>query len=262
MAIPKTSGGEMPFLDHLEELRWRIIYSLIGLVIGIAVGAYFSFGYDVLEPLQAPLLPYLDPGQRLTVLSPMDGFTIRLQVAFVIGLTVAAPIIGYQVWAFLSPALHKPEKRVALPFLVAAALLFVGGVALAWFFVMPITLEFFHKLNGDTLQAQYTATAYFGFATNLALAFGLAFELPLALVALSALGILSAATLNKSRRFAVILIFIASALISPGDAITATLAMAVPLYLLYEVAIVCAYAIERRRRRTKERAEAESGTPE
>ena len=252
----------MPFLDHLEELRWRIIYALIGVLIGIVVGAYFSFGYDILRPLQAPLLPYLEPGQRLTVLSPMDGFTIRLQIAFVIGLTVAAPIIAYQFWAFLSPALHKPEKRVALPFLFFAALLFVGGVALSWFFVMPMTLEFFHKLNGDTLQAQYTATAYFGFATNMALAFGVAFELPLLLVALSALGILSAKTLNKSRRFAVVLIFVASALISPGDAITATLAMAVPLYLLYELAIVVAFMIERRRDRAREREAADEGIPE
>jgi sec-independent protein translocase protein TatC len=248
MPIPKSSSGEMPFLDHLEELRWRIIYSLIGILIGLAVGAYFSFGYNILEPLQTPLLPYLDPGQRLSVLSPMDGFTIRLQVAFVIGLTVAAPVVGYQVWAFLAPALHKPEKRLVLPLLFAAALLFVAGAALAWYFVVPVSLEFFDKLNGETLQAAYTAREYFGFVTNLALAFGLAFEVPLLLVALSALGILSASTLNKSRKFAVVLIFVAAALISPGDAIIATLALAIPLYLLYELSIVCAFMIERRRR--------------
>jgi sec-independent protein translocase protein TatC len=246
----------MPFLDHLEELRWRIIYSLIGVMIGLAVGVYFSFGYNILEFLQAPVLPYLD-GQRLTVLSPMDGFSIRLQVAMVIGFTVAAPVIGYQVWAFLAPALHKPEKRVVVPMLFAAALLFIGGVALAWFFVMPLTLEFFDKLNRDTLQVSYTAVAYFGFVTNLALAFGVAFEVPLLLVALSALGILSAATLNKSRKFAILFIFIGAAIISPGDAITATIALAVPLYLLYEVSVVLAFFIENRRRVKKEREQLE-----
>lgn len=252
----------MPFLDHLEELRWRIIYSLIGVVAGLAVGVYFAFGYNILDVLQAPLLPYLAEGQRLVVLSPMDGFTIRLQIAFVIGVTVAAPVIGYQLWAFLAPALHKPEKRVVVPFLFGAALLFLGGVALSWFFVMPITLGFFHKLNGDTLQTMYTAVAYFGFATNLALAFGLAFEVPLLLVALSALGILSAATLNKSRKFAILFIFIGAAIISPGDAITATIALAVPLYLLYEVAVVIAFMIEARRRKARELETAEVGTAE
>lgn len=245
----------MPFLDHLEELRWRIVYSLLGITVGLAIGIYFSFGYNILDALQAPLLPYLREGQRLVVLSPMDGFTIRIQVAFVIGLTVAAPVVGYQLWAFLAPALHKPEKRVVVPMLFAAALLFMGGVALAWFFVIPVSLEFFHKLNGETLQTMYTAVAYFGFAANLSLAFGLAFEVPLLLVALSALGILSASTLNKSRKFAVLFIFIGSAIISPGDAIIATIALAVPLYLLYELSVVIAFVIERRRRAVKEREE-------
>src|ERR1700754_4104332 len=178
MAIPRPQGGEMPFLDHLEELRWRIIYSLGGVVVGLAIGLYFAFAFNILDVLQAPMLPYTN-GHRLSVLHPMDGFTIRIQLAFVIGLIVAAPVILYQLWAFLAPALHKPEKRVVIPVLFAAAVLFLLGVALAWFYVLPVSLKWFDSLNGGTFELNYVASEYFSFAANMALAFGLAFEVPL-----------------------------------------------------------------------------------
>jgi sec-independent protein translocase protein TatC len=250
----------MPFLDHLEELRWRIIYSLIGIVVGLAIGLYFSFAFNLVELLQAPLIPYMQ-GHRLVVLHPMDAFTIRIQIAFVIGLTVAAPVVGFQLWAFLAPALHKPEKRVVVPVLFAAAILFLCGVALSWFFVLPMTLKWTYQLAGDSLETMYAASEYFGFATNLALAFGLAFEVPLLIVALVALGIMSAAVLNKSRKFAILGIFVLAAVISPGDAVTATLALAIPLYLLYEIAVVVAFFIESRRRKRKEREEDDGVAP-
>ena len=260
MPIPKTASGEMPFLDHLEELRWRIIYSLVGIVIGLAIGLYCSFAFNLIDVLQAPLLPYLKGG-RLVILHPMDAFTIRIQLAFVIGLTVAAPVVGFQLWSFLAPALHKPEKQVVLPVLFAAAFLFLGGVALAWFYVLPMSLKWLYGLVGDSLQPMYAASEYFSFATHLALAFGLAFEVPLLLVALVAMGILSANLLNRSRKFAVLIIFVLAAVISPGDAVIATIALAVPLYLLYEISVIVAFAIERRRRIRKERDEAELAAP-
>ena len=252
----------MPFLDHLEELRWRIIYSLVGVVIGLAIGLYLVFAYNIVGWLQAPMLPYTE-GHRLAVLHPMDGFTIRIQIAFVIGFALAAPVIVYQVWAFLAPALHKPEKRVVIPVLFSALVLFLLGVALAWFYVLPASLKWFDSINKGAFELNYVAGEYFSFVTNMALAFGLAFELPLLLVALVALGIMSATFLNKSRKFAVLLIFVLAAVISPGDAIIATLALAVPLYLLYEISVVVAFVIEGRRRRVrKARDEAELGEPQ
>ncbi len=246
----------MPFLDHLEELRWRIIYSLIAILVGLAIGLYCAFALNLLDWLQEPLLPYLG-GRRLVVLHPMDGFTIRLHLGFVVALAVAAPTIGYQLWAFLAPALHKPEKRVVLPLLFAAAVLFLAGVALAWFYVLPMSLKWFHMMNQGTLESMYTAKDYFSFATMLALAFGFSFEVPLLFVALVALGIMSASLLNRSRKFAVLGIFVLSAVVSPGDAIGTTLALAIPLYLLYEMSVVVAFIIERRRRTKKAREDAE-----
>src|SRR6478672_11374337 len=101
MPIPKSSSGEMPFLDHLEELRWRIIYSLIGICVGLAIGLYVSFAFDVIDVLQKPVMPYLQ-GHHLVVIHPMDGFTIHIQIAFVIAIVVAAPILIYQLWAFMA----------------------------------------------------------------------------------------------------------------------------------------------------------------
>ena len=251
----------MPFLDHLEELRWRIIYSLIAIVVGLGVGLYVVFAYNLIDVLQAPILPYMN-GRRLGILHPMDGFTIRLQIAMGIGMVMAAPIVGYQIWAFLAPALHKPEKRVVLPVLFVAAFLFLVGAAMAWFFVLPMTLKWLAIMNGDTFELSYVASEYFTMAIQLVLAFGAAFEVPLLLVTLVALNIMSASFLNRSRKFAVLLIFVLAAVVSPGDAISATLALAVPLYLLYELSIVVAFFIERRRRKKKEADEAEAALSE
>jgi len=221
-------------------------------VIGLAVGLYCSFAFNIIDVLQAPVLPYLK-GNRLVIIHPMDAFSIRIQIAFVIGLAIAAPVLGYQVWAFLAPALHKPEKRVIIPVLFGAALMFLVGVSVAWFFVLPMSLKWLYGLVGDSLTPMYAASAYFSFATNLALAFGFAFEVPILLVALTALGILTANALNKARKFAILAIFVGAAIISPGDAIIATIALAVPLYLLYELSVVFAFVLERRRRAKQER---------
>ena len=244
----------MPFLDHLEELRWRIIYSLGALVVGLAIGLYFAFAFNIIDTLQAPILPYMN-GRRLGILHPMDGFTIRLQIAFGIAMILAAPFVGYQIWAFLAPALHKPEKRVVLPTLFGAAILFLVGAALAWFFVLPMTIKWLNALNGNTFELNYVATEYFSMAISMVLAFGAAFEVPLLLVTLVALDVLSASMMNRSRKFALLIIFVLAAVVSPGDAITATLSLAIPLYLLYEISVVVAFAIERRRRVKKARDE-------
>lgn len=246
----------MPFLDHLEELRWRIIYAGIALLIGVAIGLALAFKYDLVTILAAPALPYMG-GAKLIVTHPVALFSIRIQIAFVIGIGIAAPIIGYQLWAFMAPALHQNERGLVIPVLTAGAILFFIGVAMAWFIVLPMSLKWFYGLAGVSLQPMYEASEYFGFVTNLCLAFGAAFELPLVLVALTALGIVSATALSKSRKFAVLIIWAVAAIISPGDAVTVTIALAVPLYLLYELSVVVGFFIERKRRNKRARDEKE-----
>jgi sec-independent protein translocase protein TatC len=247
MPIPKSTNGEMPFLDHLEELRWRIIYAGIGLVIGVAAGLTLAFHFDLVALLARPVLPFMG-GQKLIVTHPADLFSIQLQLAFAIGIGISAPVIGYQLWAFMAPALHSNEKRVVIPVLVAGTILFLFGVGMAWYLVLPMTLKWFYGLRGSSIQPMYSASEYIGFVTDLGLAFGVAFELPLLLVALSALGIVSARALSSTRKFAVVIIWGAASIISPGDVVSVTIMLAVPLYLLYELSIIVAFLIERRRK--------------
>ena len=258
--IPRSPTGEMPFLDHLEELRWRIIYSLGALVVGIGIGFFLTFKLDLIGWLQAPVLPYLR-GQHLVYTHPGDTFSTILQMSFVVGITVALPVIGYNVWAFLSPALYRHERRVVIPVLLAATLLFMGGVALAYFLVLPLTLKFLFGLEAESLTPMITVSEYFGFVTSMCLAFGGVFEVPIVIVGLSAMGIVSPQTLGKFRRYAVIIAYGGAAIITPGDLLTTTIALAVPLYLLYELSVAVSYVIFRRKARRNAELAAEEGVP-
>ena len=251
----------MPFLDHLEELRWRIIYSLAALVVGVGLGFFVTYKLDLVLWLQRPVLPYLR-GQTLVYTHPGDTFSVLLQMSLIAGIVVALPVIGYNVWAFLSPALHRHERRVVIPVLVAATFLFAGGVALAYFFVLPMTLKFLFGLEAQSLTPMITVSEYFGFVTSMCLTFGAVFELPIAIVGLSALGIVSPQQLAKFRKYAVVATYAGAAIITPGDLFTTTIALAIPLYLLYEMSVAIAYVIFRRKaRRAAALAAEESGLP-
>lgn len=262
MRIPKSATGEMPFLDHLEELRWRIIYSLGALVVGIGIGFWAVLKLDLVLWLQKPVLPFLR-GSTLVYTHPGDTFSVMLQMAFVVGIVVAIPVIGYNVWAFLSPALYRHERRVVIPALLAATLLFAAGVALAYFLVLPMTLKFLFGLEARSLTPMITVSEYFGFVTSLCLAFGGVFEVPIVIVGLSALGIVSPQRLSSLRKYALVIAYGVSAIITPGDLFTTTIALALPLYLLYEVSVAVAYVIYRKRaRRDAELAAADqTGVP-
>ena len=260
MPIPKSSTGEMPFLDHLEELRWRIIYSLGALVVGVGVGFLLTFKLDLIRVLQGPVLPYLR-GHTLVYTHPGDTFSAILQMSLVVGIVVALPVIGYNVWAFLSPALYKHERRVVIPVLLAATVLFLAGVALAYFLVLPLTLKFLFGLEAQSLTPMITVSEYFGFVTSMCLAFGGVFEVPIVIVGLSALGIVSPQALGKFRRYAVLISYAAAAIITPGDLLTTTIALAIPLYLLYELSVVVAYVIYRKKQRRDADLSAQEGVP-
>src|SRR5215203_4042808 len=222
------SSAEMPFLDHLEELRWRIIWSLAAIIVGVAIGFVLVVKFNLLEWLQGPILPYLKPGQRLMNTHPGGGFSIMLSTAIMIGVVIALPVVIYQTWLFLAPALHRHEKKVVLPVIFGAVFLFVCGAALAWWFVLPMTLRFLTSMGDEAFDQMISATEYFGFATSLVLAMGAVFELPIVILALSALGLVTPRLLARFRRHAILGAFIVAAFISPGDAATASLFLTVP----------------------------------
>jgi sec-independent protein translocase protein TatC len=240
------SSAEMPFLDHLEELRWRIIWSLAALVVGVGVAFFLVMKFNLLLWMQGPMLPYLH-GRRLVYTHPGDGFSILLQTAIIVGVVLALPVIIYQVWAFLSPALYQKEKRIAVPVIVGAVLLFIGGAALAWYFVLPMTLKFLSALGDEAFDQMITASDYFGFVTSMVLAMGAVFELPIAILLLSAIGLVTPKFLSKYRRHALLASYLAAAIITPGDLFVTSVALMVPLYLLYELSIGLSFLVYRKR---------------
>jgi sec-independent protein translocase protein TatC len=244
MAIPKSQSGEMPFLDHLEELRWRIIYALGAVLIGVGIGFYLAIRYDVVGWLARPIM-YLLPEKKLVFTHPSEGFTIILDVAVTFGLIVASPIVIMQIWAFLVPALKPQEKRVGLVVLFAGILLFIGGAALAYFVVVPLAIPWLFEFGGPSLIPLITAEEYFSFLFEMVLTFGISFELPIVILALAALGIVTPQFLNKYRRHAIVLIVVVGAFLTPGDLVWTTIAMAVPLYALYELSVLGALWVYR-----------------
>ena len=241
-------AAEMPFLDHLEELRWRLIWSLLALTVGVAIGFVLVLRFDLLTVLQAPLTPHLK-GQTLVYTNPTDPFSIALTTAFIVGTIIALPVIIYQVWGFVSPALYRHEKRVVIPLLVGAVALFAAGAAMAYLLILPLTLRFLLSFQAGSLTPMITAADYFGFATTLALALGALFELPILIVGLTALGLVRPWMLARWRRHALVLCLLVAAVVSPGDFIGTTFLMAVPLYVLYEVSIGLSTLVDRRRLR-------------
>lgn len=256
MAQAAPPSAEMPFLEHLEELRWRIVWSLAALIVGMVVAFALLTKIDIIGVLQEPVRPFLQ-GRKLVFTSPSDSFKIVLNAALMLGIVLASPVIIYQVWAFLSPALYSHEKRVIVPVLAGGVVLFLAGIALSYFVVLPVTLGFLLSFQTASLEPMITAGEYFSFAISMSLAFGLAFELPIVIVALAALGLVTPTFLNTYRRHAIVLCVIAAAVITPGADPTSLFALAVPLYFLYELSVVLTIWVHRKRLQREARMAAE-----
>jgi len=258
----KQQPDQMPFLDHLEELRFRLFWMLGALFVGVIVSFWAVLKFDLILLLQRPILPYLQ-GERLVITNPADGFGVLISTSLIFGVVLALPVIIYHIWSFLAPGLYPHEKRLMVPVVVGAMLLFLGGVALSVGVVLPLTLKFLMEVTADAFQPMITAAGYFNFAITMSLAFGLVFELPIVIVALTALGIVTPRKLAQFRRYAVVGCLVVSALVTPGSDILSLSAMSVPLYFLYEVSVVLSVLVHRRqlRRRAAEAAEQSIGVP-
>lgn len=244
----RNPTGEMPFLDHLEELRGRILRSLGAVVGGFALGLFLVDRLALVERLKGPIAPYLPDG-RLTVLSPTEPFMITLKLGFLVGLVLASPVIIWQIWAFLSPALYEREKKALVPALFAGMGLFLTGAVLSFLFIVPRALGVLLSFQRDAFSPMITFEKYFSFVMQLMLALGLSFELPLLMIMLAALGVVTPAVLGRFRRYAVVLSFVAGAVLSPGGDAFSMVMLTVPLLLLYELGVAGAWVVHRRRLR-------------
>jgi sec-independent protein translocase protein TatC len=253
-------GQEMPFLDHLEELRKRLFWVAGAIIIGVVIGFALLSKLDIIRVLERPILPLLH-GQKLIYTHPGTSFHILLNASLVLGLILASPVIVGQIWGFLAPALYSHEKRVVIPVLVAMVALFLMGVALSYFVVLPLTLQFLMSIESTALTPMISATEYFDFAISMCLAFGLVFEVPIAVLALTALGIVTPQFLSRYRRHAVIVCLTAAAFITPGADPYSLFALAIPLYILYELSVFVAFFAYRKRRKRQEQRDAEENAP-
>jgi sec-independent protein translocase protein TatC len=251
-------SGEMPFLDHLEELRQRLMWVFGTLVIGVGVSFYFLITNDdfIINFLAAPILPYLASG-KLTVFHPAAAFKIIMNLSFVLGTIFASPVIVWHLWGFLSPALYTHEKKVVIPVLLLAVVLFLAGAALSWFVILPITLKFLAGIQAESIQTIYGFSEYFGFAIGMTVALGAAFELPTVILLLSMLSIVTPAMLNRFRRFAIVGSIVLAAFITPGGDPFSLMLLTFPLYGLYELSVVLSTLVYRWKRRKEKAAEAE-----
>jgi len=252
--VPRTAAEtEMPFLDHLEELRHRLFWIVGAIIVGIVLSftVLSQGGFDVVALLARPIEPYLR-GRQLVFTHPGTSFSIVLNASVILGILFATPVIGYQLWGFFAPALHANEKRIIVPVIFGMIFLFLCGVALCYFIVMPFTLKFFMGFESASLTPMIEAKQYFGFAFSMMVTFGLAFQLPIAILMLSTMGIIRPELLTRFRRHAIVVTVIVSAFITPDASPTTLLALAIPLYLLYELGVALSFMVTRRRRLRQE----------
>jgi sec-independent protein translocase protein TatC len=230
----------MPFLDHLEEFRKRILRSLMAMVVTVGVAMYYSKA--IMQWFVAPL-----HGVKLTVTEVMGSFMAYFKIGLVVGLAGAIPFIFYQLWSFVSPGLYPRERRMVIPFVTSASILFLGGCAFCYYLVLPWSLQFMIGLAGDIFNPLITINSYITFAGVLILGFGGCFEMPVLAYILGKLGIISSSFLAKGRRIAIVVILIVAAVVTPTPDIFTQLLLAVPMYALYEVSIIVVRFTGRRR---------------
>lgn len=239
---------EAPLLDHLIELRGRLVRCVLALAVGFA--ACFSFANEILGFLIQPLKDAFPDGKGQLIFTKLyEVFFVELKVALFAGFFVSFPVIANQLWAFVAPGLYAKEKKAFLPFLVATPVLFVAGASLAYFVVMPTAFAFFLGFGGETggmeIEALPSAGDYLSLVMQFVLAFGISFLLPVLLLLLHRAGIVSRRQLVSARRYVIVAIFIFAAIITPPDAISQLL-LAVPLILLFEGSLLLMRLQERR----------------
>ncbi|HEX7155509.1 MAG TPA: twin-arginine translocase subunit TatC [Thermoanaerobaculia bacterium] len=235
---PEAELPKMSFLDHLEELRKRLMYSFIAAA--VAFLACWSFADRIFEKLQEPLAKFLPPGDTLAYTRLTAPFFLYMKVAFFAGLFLAAPFILSQVWLFIAPGLYKKERSLALPFIVFASIFFLAGGWFGYTFLLPATCGFFVE-TGKQFKQMVTVDDYFGFASTIILATGVVFETPILIFFLARLGIVTPAFLMQKFKFAVLLSFIISAIVTPTPDMVTQAALAIPMILLYLIGVGVAY---------------------
>ena len=240
---PKPEGGEMSFFEHLEELRWRIIWMLIGIVLGTIL-CWVFIDFLVNTVLLSPIVRLNTnppPGQQpihLQNLKPFGQLFLYMEVAIVGGLLLSLPNVLYQIWSFIAPGLMPKERKYVRSIVFFSTFCFLFGVAFAYFVMLPAALTFFAGFGSATIQNNIAINEYMSFVVSVLLAAGVVFELPMVSWFLSKIGILQPSFMRKYRRHSIVVIFILAAVLTPGTDPVSQILLAIPLLFLYEISIL------------------------
>lgn len=244
------AGGKMSFLDHLDELRRRLIWAIVAIGAGFGIALFFIdriFGF-----IMRPLAATLPKGAKMIYTEPTEAFMLRLKVAALAAVVFAAPAVMLQLWLFIAPGLYRREKRMALPFVISSSLLFVAGAAFNHYVVFPTAFRFFGSFGTEYMEFLPRISPVFSLYSQLLLAFGLIFQMPVLVFTLARLGLVTAGFLWRNTKYAILIIFIIAAVITPtSDVVTQTL-MAAPMILLYLISIAIAGMFGKKRMRRGE----------
>lgn len=235
----ELAGTEAPFVSHLVELRDRLIKAVIA--IGVVFGAlcFWPGPAGLYDLLAAPMVAHLPKGATLIATNVISPILVPLKITLMAAFMVALPVVLYQLWAFVAPGLYSHEKKMVLPLVVSSTVLFIAGVAFCYFLVIPGMSKFIQAFAPSSITAAPDIEQYFGFVLTLFLVFGIAFEVPIAVIVLARMGIVTIAQLRQWRGYFIVGSFIIAAVVTPPDVIS-QLALAIPMCILYELGIVAA----------------------
>jgi sec-independent protein translocase protein TatC len=252
---PKSEDlAEGTLMSHLLELRNRLMKAMLGVLLLFVPCAIFA--NELFTLIAQPLIDKLPAGASLIATGVVSPFMTPFKVAFYVALFAAMPVVLYQIWAFVAPGLYRREKRFAVPLLISSVLLFYAGAVFAYYAVFPVRFSFLVSTAPTVVAYTPDMASYLDFVITLFFAFGIAFEMPVAVVLLVLTGLVNVETLGKNRGYVIIGIFVVAAFLTPPDAISQTI-MAVPMYLLYESGLAMARVMQKMRREASEAAEKE-----
>jgi sec-independent protein translocase protein TatC len=235
----EMAGTEQPFVSHLIELRDRLIRACIAVGVCFGILMIWPTSGVLYDWLAAPLVEHLPAGGTLIATSVISPFLVPLKITLMAAFMLALPVVLYQVWAFVAPGLYTHEKKLVLPLVISSTLLFFGGVAFCYFFVFGKVFTFIQSFAPKSVSAMPDIEAYLSFVLTMFIAFGAAFEVPIAVVVLARLGVVSIEKLKAFRSYFVVLAFIIAAVLTPPDVVS-QLSLAIPMVILYEVGIIAA----------------------
>ena len=245
-------GDKQPFLSHLEELRKRLIACAIAVGIGFAL--CYAFKERLFGILVSPLIEIMPEGKGLIFTSLLAPWITYLKTALIAGVLLVAPYLFYQLWLFIAPGLYQHEKKYIIPFILCSSILAVGGALFGYFIVFPLVFTFFLGFENSFIQAMPSVNEYFTFVVRLLCGFGIAFELPVVIFFLAKIGVVTPELLRRKWKYALLLMFVVGAIITPPDIISQVI-LAVPLLLLYEVGIILAKIGVRKKAKKEEEEE-------